>query len=292
MIMRRVFRIVVALVAVALGVNASAQQVTKMRIGTYKQNGDVVIAVASSTLAVDVVVEHEVFTPGIYARYAQKMLGTRASLVECDEYRVVDASVALMEDNSYMRCGAEMPRVGDTQVVEEQMLQIDRISSGERSTEAAAREAAEQILSLRRTRLDLITGEFGEGVFGAGLQSALEEISRLEREYLELFYGKRSITTLAERFILPVNSEQPSTVIARFSAESGIVAKDDLSGDIILVKITPSEMTYPQSELKGTVAYRYANNAEVIVALGGDVLARNILPLYEFGETVMFLQPR
>lgn len=290
--MRRVFRIVVALVAVALGVNASAQQVTKMRIGTYKQNGDVVIAEASSTLAVDVVVEHEVFTPGIYARYAQKMLGTRASLVERDEYRVVDASVALMEDNSYMRCGAEMPRVGDTQVVEEQMLQIDRISSGERSTEAAAREAAEQILSLRRTRLDLITGEFGEGVFGAGLQSALEEISRLEREYLELFYGKRSITTLAERFILPVNSEQPSTVIARFSAESGIVAKDDLSGDIILVKITPSEMSYPQSELKGTVAYRYANNAEVIVALGGEVLARNILPLYEFGETVIFLQPR
>ena len=290
--MRRVFRIVVALVAVALGVNASAQQVTKMRIGTYKQNGDVVIAEASSTLAVDVVVEHEVFTPGVYARYAQKMLGTRASLVERDEYRVVDASVALMEDNSYMRCGAEMPRVGDTQVVEEQMLQIDRISSGERSTEAAAREAAEQILSLRRTRLDLITGEFGEGVFGAGLQSALEEISRLEREYLELFYGKRSITTLAERFILPVNSEQPSTVIARFSAESGIVAKDDLSGDIILVKITPSEMSYPQSELKGTVAYRYANNAEVIVALGGEVLARNILPLYEFGETVMFLQPR
>ena len=285
-------RIVVALVAVALGVNASAQQVTKMRIGTYKQNGNVVIAEASSTLAVDVVVEHEVFTPGVYARYAQKMLGTRASLVERDEYRVVDASVALMEDNSYMRCGAEMPRVGDTQVVEEQMLQIDRISSGERNTEAAAREAAEQILSLRRTRLDLITGEFGEGVFGAGLQSALEEISRLEREYLELFYGKRSITTLAERFILPVNSEQPSTVIARFSAESGIVAKDDLSGDIILVKITPSEMSYPQSELKGTVAYRYANNAEVIVALGGEVLARNILPLYEFGETVMFLQPR
>ena len=285
-------RIVVALVAVALGVNASAQQVTKMRIGTYKQNGDVVIAEASSTLAVDVVVEHEVFTPGIYARYAQKMLGTRASLVERDEYRVVDASVALMEDNSYMRCGAEMPRVGDKQVVEEQMLQIDRISSGERNTEAAAREAAEQILSLRRTRLDLITGEFGEGVFGAGLQSALEEISRLERGYLELFYGKRSITTLAERFILPVNSEQPSTVIARFSAESGIVAKDDLSGDIILVKITPSEMSYPQSELKGTVAYRYANNAEVIVALGGDVLARNILPLYEFGETVIFLQPR
>ena len=290
--MRRVFRIVVALVAVALGVNASAQQVTKMRIGTYKQNGDVVIAEASSTLAVDVVVEHEVFTPGIYARYAQKMLGTRASLVERDEYRVVDASVALMEDNSYMRCGAEMPRVGDTQVVEEQRLEKDRISTGERNTEAAAREAAEQILSLRRTRLDLITGEFGEGVFGAGLQSALEEISRLEREYLELFYGKRSITTLAERFILPVNSEQPSTVIARFSAESGIVAKDDLSGDIILVKITPSEMSYPQSELKGTVAYRYANNAEVIVALGGEVLARNILPLYEFGETVMFLQPR
>jgi hypothetical protein len=40
------------------------------------------------------------------------------------------------------------------------------------------------------------------------------------------------------------------------------------------------------------VAYRYANNADVAVALGGEILARRILPLYEFGATVMFLQPR
>ena len=50
-------------------------------------------------------------------------------------------------------------------------------------------------------------------------------------------------------------------------------------------------MTYPASDVKGVVAYRYANNAEVLVSLGQEVLVRRILPIYEFGQTVMYLQP-
>jgi hypothetical protein len=100
------------------------------------------------------------------------------------------------------------------------------------------------------------------------------------------------VETLAERYYIAVSEKQPTTVVARFNAERGLVATNDLSGDIIFVTITPSEMTYPTSDIKGTVAYRYANNADVAVALGGEILARRILPLYEFGATVMFLQPR
>ena len=96
--MKGIFKLLVAVAAVAICVDASAQQVVKKRIGAYKESGNVVVAEATSTLAVDVVVEHEVFTPGVYARYAQKLLGTRASLVEREEYRVVSADVALIVD--------------------------------------------------------------------------------------------------------------------------------------------------------------------------------------------------
>jgi hypothetical protein len=51
-------------------------------------------------------------------------------------------------------------------------------------------------------------------------------------------------------------------------------------------------MNYPQSDVKGTVAYRYANNSDVAVAYGNEILSRRILPIYEFGATVMFLQPK
>lgn len=287
----RIFKLFVVLVAIAFAVDASAQQVVKKRIGAYKENGNVVIAEATSLLAVDVVVERETFTPGIYARYAQKLFGTRASLVERDEYRVVSAEVALVEDATHYVADSNLAHNSAT-YVDEAPLAVDRLSSVERTTEAAAKEAAEQIFSLRRARLDLVSGEFGDGVFGGGLESALKEIDRLEKQYLELFFGVRTVATYSERFYVPVAESQPTTIVARFSPANGIVAKNDLTGDIILVAITPSEMSYPQGDAKGTVAYRYANNADVAVAYGNEILTRRILPLYEFGATVMFLQPK
>lgn len=288
----RIFKLFVAVVAIALAVDASAQQVVKKRIGVYKESGNVVIAEATTTLAVDVAVQHETFTPGIYARYAQKLLGSRAPLVERDEYRILSADVAIIEDATHYATDEELINVEASEYAGSLPVAVDRLSSAERSAEVAAKEAAEQIFSLRRARLDLVSGEFGDGVFGGGLESALKEIDRLEREYLALFYGSRSVTTTAERFYVAVSESQPTTIVARFSPEKGLVAKSDLTGDIILVTITPSQMNYPQSDVKGTVAYRYANNSDVAVAYGNEILARRILPIYEFGATVMFLQPK
>ena len=288
----RIIKLFVAIVAIALCVDASAQQLVKKRVGIYKENGNVVVAEAATTLAIDIVVEHETFTPGIYARYAQKLLGTRASFVERDEYRIASADVAVIENPIHFVKEDEKPQYDAPSVECELPLPIDRISGGELSPEHAAKEAAEQIFSLRRARLELITGDFGDGVFGGGLESALKEIERLEKEYLDLFYGTRKVEMLSERFYVPVAEKQPTTIVTRFSTVNGIVATSDMSGDIVLVTITPSKMTYPLGDIKGTVEYRYANNADVVVALGNDILVRRVLPIYEFGRTVMFLQPR
>ena len=288
--MRRIFNIVALAVAVTFVANASAQQVVKQRIGVYKESGNVVVAEATTSLVVDLVVEHDSFKPGPYARYAQKLLGTRASLVARDEYRLIGADVAVLRDAAYY-ADAERPEHRAPVYMGHSPLAIDRLSSTELGAESAAMEAAEQIFALRQARLELVTGELGEGVYGGGLESALREIDNLERKYLELFYGCSEVTTSSERVVMAVDGDVTSSIVARFSPTEGLVSKDDLTGDIVMVVITPSKMEYPQGDIKGTVAYRYANNCEVVVTYGQEKLARRILPIYEFGATVMYLNP-
>lgn len=288
--MKRFFQIFFVMMALFMTLDASAQQVVKKRIGVYQQNGNVEIAEATTTLVVDLVVEREQFVAGPYARYAQKYLGTRASLVDKDEYRLVSADVAVLRDEAYF-AEESVVEVDEPQRRAESLLSADRMSASEKSAESLAKEAADRIFALRRSRFELVTGDFGDGVYGAGLESALREMDKMESELLAMFYGTTSVTRSSERIIYPVSASQTTSVIARLSTASGIVEKNDLSGEIIMVVITPSQMEYPASAEKGKVAYRYANNSEVVVALGQQVMARRILPLYEFGQTVMFLQP-
>ena len=284
--MRKLLFVAAMLIASAIYSDASAQHLEKMRIGRYKEGDKVVIAEANTTLKVKVVIEYDEFEAGPYARYAQKLLGTRASFVNRAEYRVV----ALMDDNDH----------GFTQnfdrfeghSISDQKIQIDRMTTSEMSVESAARQAAETIFKLRKARMEMITGEQGEGVFGGGLESALREIERLESAYLELFYGRRALSYETRTYVLPVSSDNTSMTISRFSVDDGLVALDDLSGDIIFLNINPLNMEYPASDEKGVIAIRYANNAEVSVCLGNRVLVSRVMPIYEFGETVMIVKPR
>lgn len=288
--MKKIFTILLAVVFVSLACDASAQQVVKQRIGTYKESGNVVISEATTTLVVDLTVECEEFEAGVYARYAQKYFGKRASLVSRISYSLVGGDVAVLGAPSYYAAPAN--GINESTVIAGDEVMIDRLTSDELSQEQAAKRAAERIFELRTARQDIILGEYGDGVYGAGLEAALREIDRLESEYLKLFYGTRTVTTTSHRYIMPVSADMPNQVIARFNSDEGLLAKDNVAGDIVMVAITPSEMSYPESNIKGTVAYRYANNATVVVSFAQDALARRVLPIFEFGETVYFVMPK
>lgn len=295
-IMKRYFAIFALLILSMVGAELSAQQLVKKRIGMYKENGAVVLSEAQTSLVVDLVVEEEHFVSGPYARYAQKLLGTRASLIDYTAYDIVEANVAIAEDGEFM--ATERPTNGAEEV---QSLRggkhhfanvlPDRLRRGDRKNDELAEDAADEIFALRRARVDLVTGEMGEGVFGAGLESALKEIDRMEQSYMELFYGKRTLRRITERVVVPIADSVHNYVVARFNTEEGIVSKDDLSGEVVVVNITPSEMNYPEGEKRGKIVYRYANNATVTVALSGDMLCRRVLPIFELGATVYYKKP-
>lgn len=288
--MKKIFTILLAAVFVSLACDASAQQVVKQRIGTYKESGNVVVSEATTTLVVDLTVECEEFEAGVYARYAQKYFGKRASLVSRMSYALVGGDVAVLDAPSYYAAPANI--VTESVVTAGDKVMVDRLAADELTQEEAAKRAAERIFELRAARQDILLGEYGDGVYGAGLEAALREIERLENEYLKLFYGTRTVTTITHRYTMPVSADMPNNVIARFNSEEGLLAKDNVAGDIVMVSVTPSEMSYPASNPKGTVAYRYANNANVVVSFAQEVLARRVLPIFEFGETVYFVMPK
>ena len=288
--MKKIFTILLAAVFVSLACDASAQQVVKQRIGTYKESGNVVVSEATTTLVVDLTVECEEFEAGVYARYAQKYFGKRASLGSRMSYALVGGDGAVLDAPSYYAAPANI--VTESVVTAGDKVMVDRLAADELTQEEAAKRAAERIFELRAARQDILLGEYGDGVYGAGLEAALREIERLENEYLKLFYGTRTVTTTSHRYIMPVSADMPNNVIARFNSEEGLLAKDNVAGDIVMVSVTPSEMSYPASNPKGTVAYRYANNANVVVSFAQEVLARRVLPIFEFGETVYFVMPK
>ena len=259
------------------------------------------VAQPRTILAVDVTVECERTVAGPYARYAQKFLGLRAPLSDKTGWTVKDARTSLADTETALFAGA--PALAKTQTYdysesddEFPRVQVDKVGVGVPTLEDASREAAKTIYALRRHRMDLITGEAGENVFGAGLQAALDEIDRLEQRYLELFLGKRTIATASHRYIIYPQADKLKYVVCRFSATAGRLPASDLTGDMVLLEISPTDpqttgIAASQRE-PSVVSCRVAAPSECRIISGGREFETVTLPIFEFGRTIYVAVPR
>ncbi len=280
--MKKIFAI---LALVGIATTGVAQNI---KPGLYNKKGVAVVTEAEPVVVnVTLRVATEHFTPGIYARYAQKYLGKRATLSEYSTIEIVDGRLALdvaekvapqMEQEAY-----SLP------------LPLNKMSATVQTAEEQAAATAEMIFSLRKHRLDLITGEAGENVFGAGLKAALDEIARMEKEYVEMFYGKKSLSEQTYTFNVEITPDKNEYMVCRFSDKHGVVDADDLSGKPIVVKIE-TEKHKEYSELK-PLGPKDRHSAEYVIvpqskcSLVGEATLLDTLefasPLY--GKTVVAL---
>ena len=237
---------------------------------------------------------------GPYARYAQKFLGLRAPLTDKTVYTVADAAIALMPGERYVTAG-ELPastcRVEsyEAQGADFARLQTDRLDMTETDLQTAARNAAAAIFSLRKHRLDLISGEAGENVFGAGLPVALERLDRLEQEYLELFLGRRVVTTETRRFRVTPAEGKLQQIVCRFSPDAGLLPANDLTGDIVLLQYEPQGMAVDEAGVRptsSTIPYRIAALTRCSLIAAGQEQAAQVLPVFQFGRTIALQVPR
>ena len=232
--MKKIFAILALMGVVATG---AAQNIVKA--GLYDKHGLVQAEVEPIMVNVTLRVVKEQFTPGKYARYAQKCLGTDATYLASSSVELVDARLAF---------GAVEKQAPKVEVSSNELPLSSNVMSKDHLGDAEqAAATAELIFSLRKSRLDLITGEAGENVFGAGLKAALDEIARLEKEYLEMFYGATTVTEEIHTFNIAITPDKSEYAVCRFNEDLGVVEASNLSGKPIVVKIeTEAHKDYPE----------------------------------------------
>ena len=258
------------LLALALLVcgGAAAQNPYIALQGADETSGGIVVSQPRTVLAVDVTAERDVTLSGPYARYAQKFLGVRAPLTDKISWAVTGASVALLDPKACLDAPApaQPSRTVMSHATSEDefsRLQADKNDMAVLALEDAAREA---------------------------------EIERLEQSYLELFLGKRVVTTETRRYVVYPQSDKKQYIVCRFSAAAGLLPESDLSGDMVLLQIEPSGNTATAVEASAkesnTVTCRVADPSVCTVIAGGREYARAVLPLFEFGRTINVALPR
>lgn len=279
---------------------ATAQNLEMTRLGTYVENGQTVVGTAETVLAVDITVSCEKVVSGPYARYAQRYLGLRAALSDKTVYTITDASVALMPGERYPVAGPIAPATARVESyaahdAEFARLPIDRFYMDEQDLQSAAANAAAMIFSIRKHRLDLINGEAGENVYGAGLPAALDRLDRMEQELLEMFIGRRMVTTETQRFRVVPAEGKYQQIICRFSPDAGLLPTDDLTGDLVLVQYEPQNPALDEPGVKAgsnTASYRIASMTRCSVIAAGQERDAEVLPVFQFGQTVALPQAK
>ncbi len=177
----------------------------------------------------------------------------------------------------------------------------------EKSAEKKAQEAANLILSLREQRINIITGDTDATFSGDALRAAVEEINRLEQEYMTLFIGTIAVSSSRLDFdVVPESGQESEMSVAfRLSETSGLVSSSELSGRPIVMEITPevpeegdldvSEPVITEKAGKkkatqdvGSIFYRIPAVCNVKLMDGQEVLLQSRVPIYQKGHTLTF----
>lgn len=278
-------KIFILLAALCCAATTSAQSI--VRAGFYMDNGQAVLSNPMSTIYASVTVQTTHFTPGEFARYAQKLLGVRASLAEHTNTQILSTAL-------YSTPFVTVPQHSATPVCDEVALPDYRISNRAMTLEQQAEAAAEMIFSLRRHRKELITGEAGENVFGAGLTSALAEIEAMEQQCLSMFYGTTTVKMDEYRYTLTPATGEANHILCRYREGVGVVPISDLSGTPIMVVITAEQVDTSSLPIatdrdKSKAEFAIAAKCKVELLCGTDPLASLDMPMFQFGKRVVLV---
>lgn len=265
----------------------------------YDASGKLVISDPRTTLQVQLTVTKEQTIVGPYAKYAQKYLGVRPALVERTSYNVTNAVICLAPE-----LATALPADGSSSEAETYLgsqtdfakISPDRLSASIVSIDDAAQQAAQMIFSIRKHRMDLITGEAGENVFGGGLKDALETLDNKEQELLELFLGKKISTTSTQTYTVPLANGVTEYIVAKFASNAGLKPATAPDGEIVKLTVTASNASPKfnciqevDAANKAAMAVRIANMATCSIAAGNKIVGNATLPVYELGRTAYIL---
>lgn len=273
-----------------MSLSVAAVQAQRLKpVGIVGSGTDLeLVMTPSATLVVSVEVEHESVEVGEYARYAQKFLGLRAPLVARESSKILSAKVAKAPENFEIATEAMMTSES-AEVISQVATPLPMVvtSAEQLSLEEAAEAAAEEIFSIRLLRRDILSGDLGEGLYGGGLAAALEFYDKKESELVEMFMGRTIRSRESSTFYVTLDGQTKRYVVSRFSESAGMVALSDLSGDPILLQLTPAKSDKLEQAAydskSTTVTFRVPEKVKCDLYLGTQILDTKTISLDEFG---------
>ena len=164
----------------------------------------------------------------------------------------------------------------------------------EKSLEKKAAEAAQTIFNLRKSRVQIITGDTDATFSGEALKAAVDEITRLEEEYLTLFYGitETSLQTMNFDVIPNAANSRQMYVAFRISDETGLLPANDPAGRPVVLQLdaeNPPEAGLQEGggrkPVKKQIFYRIPATASVKILDGDKILLQSRIPVYQLGVT-------
>ena len=162
----------------------------------------------------------------------------------------------------------------------------------EKSLEKKAAETAQMILDIREQRLSIVTGDTDATYSGAAMGAAIDELTRLEKEYLMLFTGYSEFQTQKMNFeVIPQPGDTQMYVAFRLSDNSGLVPADNLSGKPIVMEIIPQKFADPEgvspdakARKASEIRYRIPAICNVKLMDGVNLLLQSRIPVYQLGR--------
>lgn len=161
----------------------------------------------------------------------------------------------------------------------------------EKSLEKKAAEAAQRIFDLRKSRIQIITGDTDATYSGEAMGAALKEITRLEQEYLSLFYGISETSEQKMNFdVVPTTTNPKQMYVAfRLSETEGLLPSSDVSGRPVILELALEQKAAHQdmsSSKKGSgnqVFYRVPVTVTAKLIDSQKVLLQTRIPVYQLG---------
>ena len=181
-----------------------------------------------------------------------------------------------------------------------------------KSLEKKASETANMILQLRKQRLQIITGDTDATYSGEAMGAAVNELTRLEQEYMTLFTGYTEYQKQTMNFdVIPDPSRETQRYVAfRLSDTAGLLPADNLSGRPVVIEFVPQQFMQiveevpevpvmnngkpkkvnepKKKEIPVLAYYRIPAVCTVKMLDGGELLLQSRIPVYQLGQESSF----
>jgi hypothetical protein len=165
----------------------------------------------------------------------------------------------------------------------------------EKTVEQKAEEAANFIIKLKKRRFKLVAGQYDSMPQGEAMADALQELARLEENYLSLFTGKKIVRQYRRSYSTtqPGDLESVRLLLFRFSEQEGFVDIEEASGVPVVLEFKAFNKTkvleryrLPVKQPVNLLYYRVADQVYFKLLLGEQLWAEALFPVFQTGAIV------